>query len=415
MMYNEQLEKLIDLALADGVLTEKEKQILFKKAENLGVDLDEFEMVLYAKLHEKQKLSDKTVSKPKTNKLGDIKKCPACGAIAETFATKCADCGVEFRNLEASKNVVNFFEKLDTIELTRKDDVSNVELEKNNISFGRVLLWLFFWYIILPYKIINYFISRTKPVKWLAIDNRKEELVLNYPIPNSREEILEFLTLASSKIYSNTYFNVFSEETKYKNKWNKIWMRKIEQIKSKSILSMKNDKQTLTEVEIICSKSEKMIKDNNKKVLHIVLGFLILMLIMIGYFVISNIVDKQVLQQEKILKIEAESYIKSKEYNKAVKVINSINTETIKVDLQSQIQLEKLVVKIDELELLLKKKEYTKIKLELEKATWFKISKEYKTEKIEREYFKMFLKRKEALNHQLPKKLQIKVESEYSL
>ena len=30
-MYNEQLEKLIDYALADGELTEKEKQVLFKK------------------------------------------------------------------------------------------------------------------------------------------------------------------------------------------------------------------------------------------------------------------------------------------------------------------------------------------------------------------------------------------------
>ena len=46
-MYNEQIEALISAALADGVLTEKEKQILFKKAESMGIDLDEFEMVLY--------------------------------------------------------------------------------------------------------------------------------------------------------------------------------------------------------------------------------------------------------------------------------------------------------------------------------------------------------------------------------
>ena len=39
-MYNERLENLIDAALADGELTEKEKQILFKNAQVLGVDLD---------------------------------------------------------------------------------------------------------------------------------------------------------------------------------------------------------------------------------------------------------------------------------------------------------------------------------------------------------------------------------------
>jgi uncharacterized tellurite resistance protein B-like protein len=49
-MYNEQIDNLINIALGDGELTEKEKQILFKKAEVEGIDLDEFEMVLDAKL-----------------------------------------------------------------------------------------------------------------------------------------------------------------------------------------------------------------------------------------------------------------------------------------------------------------------------------------------------------------------------
>ena len=88
-MYNEQLEKLIELALADGELTEKEKQILFKKAEAEGIDLDEFEMVLEARIFEKTKnKTTETAASPKSDKLGDVKKCPACGAIAESFATK---------------------------------------------------------------------------------------------------------------------------------------------------------------------------------------------------------------------------------------------------------------------------------------------------------------------------------------
>lgn len=53
-MYNEELEQLIDAALTDGELTEKEKQILFKKAQAMGVDLDEIEMVLEARLIKKK-------------------------------------------------------------------------------------------------------------------------------------------------------------------------------------------------------------------------------------------------------------------------------------------------------------------------------------------------------------------------
>ena len=53
-MYNEQIEKLINIALSDGTITEKEKQILYRKAQAAGIDLDEFEMVLDARLLEVQ-------------------------------------------------------------------------------------------------------------------------------------------------------------------------------------------------------------------------------------------------------------------------------------------------------------------------------------------------------------------------
>ena len=60
-MYNEKIEQLIKSALADGVLTEKEKQVLFKNAQAAGIDLDEFEMVLDARLVELQKAEEENV------------------------------------------------------------------------------------------------------------------------------------------------------------------------------------------------------------------------------------------------------------------------------------------------------------------------------------------------------------------
>lgn len=39
-MYNERLEQLIKAALADGVVTEKERQVLYKRAQEQGIDLD---------------------------------------------------------------------------------------------------------------------------------------------------------------------------------------------------------------------------------------------------------------------------------------------------------------------------------------------------------------------------------------
>lgn len=115
-MYNEKLEQLIDAALADGELTEKEKQILFKKAQEMGVDLDEFEMVLDARLVKFKKAEEEKAktSAPKSNKLGDVKKCPACGAIVQSYQGVCAECGYAFENIEANaavKELTNLLRK----------------------------------------------------------------------------------------------------------------------------------------------------------------------------------------------------------------------------------------------------------------------------------------------------------------
>ena len=287
-MYNEQIKSLIDLALADGELTEKEKQILFKKAEVAGIDLDEFEMVLEARLFEKQKSNKPETAAPKSNKLGDVKKCPACGGIAETFATKCQDCGTEFRNIEASQNIIKFFEKLDEVESNRKDSVYNNANDSGNVSVGTLIKWLFFYWILLPMKIINFFLDKTKSPNWSTTDSRKEELIINFPVPASREEILEFMNLASSKIYANTYFNLFSEESKYKGAWNKIWLQKIEQIHSKASIAMKNDKNSFDDVNNITVNARLTIKNNTTKVIHVAIGFLVVVLAIVITGMIMN-------------------------------------------------------------------------------------------------------------------------------
>ncbi len=128
-MYNPVLENLIEMALADGVLTEKEKQVLFKRAQAQGIDLDEFEMVLDAKLFERKKngnqvnanaVAGSTNSAPRSSKCGDVRKCPACGAMIGTFMMACPDCGYEFVGVGANSFVERFAKGL-------QEAVSNFE------------------------------------------------------------------------------------------------------------------------------------------------------------------------------------------------------------------------------------------------------------------------------------------------
>ena len=53
-MFSSRLETLINSALKDGVLTDKEREIIKKRAEAEGEDWDEVEMMLDAKLEEMQ-------------------------------------------------------------------------------------------------------------------------------------------------------------------------------------------------------------------------------------------------------------------------------------------------------------------------------------------------------------------------
>lgn len=223
-MYNEQMEHLISAALADGVLTEKEKQILFKKAESMGIDLDEFEMVLDARLFELKKQESLPSSAPKSNKYGDIRKCSACGAMLQSFQTVCPDCGHEVLNIDANTSITKLFKMLDEVEAQRKEGglksvVTGFLAQGFQMGFG----------------------DKTT--------QRKIDIITNFPIPTTKEDILEFLSLAvpNAKKTGN-FFNRNDPENVSHNIFVPAWKSKCEQIIMKARFSMKNDHETLAEI-----------------------------------------------------------------------------------------------------------------------------------------------------------------------
>jgi hypothetical protein len=116
---------------------------------------------------------------------------------------------------------------------------------------GKLLKWWIFWWILIPLKLINFIINKSKPAMWSTTDSRKEEMIMNFPVPNSREEIIEFITLSVSKIKQVSFMKKFDEEGKYINKWNSIWKKKAEQVFIKAKLSMKDDSSTVKSIEQI--------------------------------------------------------------------------------------------------------------------------------------------------------------------
>ena len=144
-----EIEKLIDLALADGQIKEKERNVILKKAAELGVDQDEVEMTLDGRLHQMQA----TQTKPNKEKVGNVKTCPACGATVKSIQFDCADCGHEFTNTKSNSNLTQLEKKLASV---KADD-----------------------------------------------DEKRIQIITDHPIPNSKEDLIEMATFFSGKVLSS--------------------------------------------------------------------------------------------------------------------------------------------------------------------------------------------------------------------
>lgn len=84
---NTEIDNLINLALANGLVTEKERAIILNKAIELGEDSNEIEMILDGRLNQ-----IKANSWHSKAYAGSIKACPCCGSILKPFDTVCVDC-----------------------------------------------------------------------------------------------------------------------------------------------------------------------------------------------------------------------------------------------------------------------------------------------------------------------------------
>ena len=143
-MFSEELNKLIEASLVDGVITDQERTVIRKRALLEGVDPDEVDLMLDAEIQKIRQKQEEAVAK--------VKKCPACGEIIPAMSVICPSCGYEFRDIEANSSVKNLFSMVNEIYSSNEKDSAKEE--------------------------------------------RLKMVINNFPVPNTKEDILEFLFLA---------------------------------------------------------------------------------------------------------------------------------------------------------------------------------------------------------------------------
>lgn len=199
----------------------------------MSIYLNDFQMVMKANKHKKnQTLNQETEAKttPKSDKFGVIRKCPQCSAKINSFRSKCPDCGHYYSNIESNASIHKLFKILDDVESSRKND-EDVNPPKD---FGSVMVKSFGMVGVGD-----------------KINNRKKEIIKNFPIPTAKDDILEFLSLAivNARDQGSFFFGGFNSPTNERNKLHNdlvpIWKAKCEQIILKARFSMKEDKNIL--------------------------------------------------------------------------------------------------------------------------------------------------------------------------
>lgn len=189
---------------------------------------------------------------------GYIHKCPSCGEVLESFITNCPACGYEIRDSKTTDSVREFAEKLAQIE-ARKMPVYEEKKSVMKIFFGRDLKETDE-----VEKAEKQFIEQK--------DQEKANLILNYSLPNTKEDILEFILLASSNIdTSHSLKNIVTA----------AWISKLEQVYQKAVISIENE-DDFAQIEEIYIKKQQQIRANKLFEAFKFLGLLALWFILMG-------------------------------------------------------------------------------------------------------------------------------------
>ena len=169
-------------------------------------------------------------SQRKTVYDGELYKCPNCAERLDSFMTVCPTCGYELRGAKGASVVKEFAEKLEQIESVRTD--TNKVYSFIGDMFG----------------------------KFNKTDEQKINLIRSFSIPNTKEDILEFMILAAIS---------------------DAWLAKFEQAYEKARFSFPNSPDFIKIKELYGQKMKQLNKVKRGKKLvfvSIILAYIFLMI-----------------------------------------------------------------------------------------------------------------------------------------
>lgn len=226
---------------------------------------------------------------------GKIYKCPNCGDILDAYESVCESCGYERRGTSATSSVKELSRQLQEIEAQRP-----------------------------PKKFHSIFVQAMNQGQLSKTDEQKIDLIKNFAIPNSKEDIMEFAVLAVSNIDPDA-FSTMNNPNVYdssKKAVSNAWMVKFEQAYQKGQLMFGNTPELLNlhQMYVEKKKSIKRKKNGVWKVLGITYGglFAIAGIILIVVFSSMSISESKELARLENLVKEVQTALANDDYHLAL-------------------------------------------------------------------------------------------------
>lgn len=247
---------------------------------------------------------------------GKVYKCPECGEVLKSFEINCPACGFELRGTKASGAVREFARKLEAIESRR-------EYEKPHGLFARA-------------EALQR-IGKT--------DEQKISLIKSFAVPNTKEDMLEFMILATSSINLNAYDTTNTYVSKSEKELNAAWLSKVQQVYEKANRSYSID-DTIGEIDRLYEKCQASIKAKKKKVFikwALMVGWIPLGWIIIIATLLITGPKEETAELERLdnIIIDVQEALNNDEFSHALRIADSIDYQRYDVEMERKWDLEK--------------------------------------------------------------------------
>lgn len=182
---------------------------------------------------------------------GSVHKCSNCGEIIGSFVTVCPTCGQEIRGVSSISSAQELVTKLENIS-AKKMPITEEKRSVMKMVFGK------------DFKnedALKEALDDFEDQK----DEEKASLIINFTVPNSKEDIMEFMILAASNI--NAKKGTGDVITK-------AWIAKLDQVYQKAKIIM-SDNPSFVELKNMYENKKKEIKRAKLKLYSILTGLFI--------------------------------------------------------------------------------------------------------------------------------------------